>query len=147
MVLSLPWLERGSPFFRFVRSPHRTEYDLQEIADRLQGERTTARVFTRFEWSEYLIWSLGPDFPVFMDGRIEIFPDEVWDEYSAVTSGRADWQRILNKYQVNYLLIDAGPYHARLRPLVEDSPLWQRVHEAGDSTLYRRTSRPGAARR
>src|SRR5439155_11466269 len=68
VVLSLPWLERWSPFFRFVRSPHRTEYDLQEMADRLQSERRTARLFTRFEWSEYITWSLGPDFPVFMDG-------------------------------------------------------------------------------
>src|SRR4029079_13598077 len=34
VVLSLPWLERASPFF-LVRSPHRTEDDLQVLADRL----------------------------------------------------------------------------------------------------------------
>src|SRR5262249_6611035 len=143
-VLSLPWLERWSPFFRF-RSPHRIEYDLQEIADRLRRESPTGRVFTRFEWSEYITWSLGPDFTVFMDGRIEIFPDEVWEEYSDVTSGRSNWQEILAaprrkpEYRVDFLLIDAGPYHARLRPLVEKSPDWQRVDEAGDITLYRRS--------
>jgi hypothetical protein len=140
VLLSLPWLERGSPYFRLGRSVHRTEDDLQTIADRLQHERRTGRVFTRFEWSEYLTWSLGPDFSVFMDGRIEIFPDEVWSEYSAVTSGRADWQEILDKYKVDYLLIDAGPYHASLRPFVEGSKLWQRIDEAGDLTLYRRTA-------
>src|SRR5262249_53246715 len=60
-ILSLPWLERWSPFFSFGRSAHRTEDDLQQLANRLPGERTTARIFTRFEWSEYITWSLGPD--------------------------------------------------------------------------------------
>src|SRR5206468_1899895 len=40
------------------------------------------------------------------------------------------------------LLIDAGPYHARLRPLVEASRDWQRIDKAGDITLYRRTRSP-----
>ena len=35
------------------------------------------RIFTRFEWGEYLSWSLGPRYTVFMDGRIEIYPDDV----------------------------------------------------------------------
>jgi hypothetical protein len=137
MILSLPWLERWNPLLQYVRTTHRTEYDLQEIADRLRSEGS-GRVFTRFEWSEYLTWTLGPDFPVFMDGRIEIFPDKVWDEYSAITSGRADWQSILDKYDVPYLLIDASAYHGRLRPLVEESPRWQRLQQAGPITLYRR---------
>ena len=138
MVLSLPSLERWNPLLRYVRTTHRLEYDLDEIADRLRAEGP-GRVFARFEWSEYLTWRLGPDFPVFMDGRIEIFPDTVWDEYSAVTGGRADWQEILDSYHVRYLLIDASAYHGRLRPLVEESRRWQRLRQAGPVTLYRRT--------
>src|SRR5262249_3197083 len=111
-------------------------------ADRLKREGP-GRVFTRFEWSEYLTWALGPDFPVFMDGRIEIFPDQVWDKYSAVTAGRADWQEVLDGYGGKDLLIDAGEYPGRPRPLVEDSPgRWQRLAQAGSVTLYRRTGPP-----
>lgn len=137
MVLSLPWLERWNPLLQYVRTTHRTEDDLEEMADRMREEEP-GRVFTRFEWSEYLTWALGSDFPIFMDGRIEIFPDAVWREYSAVTSGAADWQQILDDYQVRYLLIDASGYHGRLRPLVEQSPRWQRLQQAGLVTLYRR---------
>jgi hypothetical protein len=138
MIISLPWLERWNPLLQYVRTTHRTEYDLQEVADRLKREGGPARVFTRFEWSEYLTWALPADFKVFMDGRIEIFPDNVWEEYVAVTSGRADWQQILDRYAVDYLIVDAGGYHSRLRPLVEESRYWQRVSEAGPATLYRR---------
>jgi len=77
-----------------------------------------------------------------MDRRIEIFPNKVWEKYSTVTGGGADWQRILDKYKVDYLLIDAGPYHAQLRPSVEKSDDWKRVDEAGDITLYRRVNSP-----
>jgi hypothetical protein len=138
MVLSLPALERWSPFFGRVRSAHRVEDDLQAMTDEMRQERGSGRVFSRFEWSEYVTWELGPEFTVFMDGRIEIFPDYVWGEYTAVTAGHADWQDILDKYRVDYLLIDAGPYHSRLRPLVEQSRRWQRVAESGDVILYRR---------
>jgi hypothetical protein len=137
LILSLPCLERWSPIFRYARSPHRTEYDLQKATDRLET-LGPGRVFTRFEWSEYLVWSLGPQFPIFMDGRIEIYPDSVWAEYLAVTSGQAGWQAILDKYKVEYLLIDTGPYHAGLRPLVEQSRTWQKVDAYGEVHLYRR---------
>src|SRR5262245_18268374 len=116
MVMCTPWFERWNPIHRFARSPHRVEYDLKEMADRMKEEATGGRVFTRFEWSEYIGWVLGPDYPIFMDGRIEIIPDPVWKEYSAVTSGAAEWQDILKQYNVEFLIIDAGPYHGRLRP-------------------------------
>ena len=63
---------------------HRTETDLQAIADRLGADGDGGRIFTRFAWGEYLGWSLAPRYTVFMDGRIEIIPDEVWRQYGAV---------------------------------------------------------------
>jgi hypothetical protein len=139
MILSLPSFERWSPF-GLIKSTHRLEDDLEQIAQRLKRESTGGRVFTRFEWSEYLTWALGPGFPVFMDGRIEIFPDEVWEDYSLITSGAPECRELLvKKYHVDYLLLDLGPYHARLAPVVENDPGWQQVGEpAGPVLLYRR---------
>ncbi len=149
MVLSLPWLEEVSPF-RFIRPTHRLESDLEKAARHIKTDAfptdgtnpTTTHVFTRFEWSEYLTWSLGEGFPVFMDGRIEIFPDDVWQEYTLVTSGGVGWDEVLRKYHVDYLLIDAGPYHGRLRPLVEKSPEWEALGEGiGPVQVYRRVKK------
>jgi hypothetical protein len=138
MVLSLPWLESVSPF-RLVRPMHRVEEDLEETTVQLRKLAAEGNIFTRLEWSEYLTWKLGPDFKVFMDGRIEIFPDEVWREYSAVTRGDAGWEQILDRHDVRFLLIDTGPYHGKLRPRVESSPaVWERVGEAGPVLLFRR---------
>jgi hypothetical protein len=137
-VLSVPWLESRNPMLWSVRGAgHRTEDDLETVAQRLAERDGTKRIFSRFEWGEYLSWSLSPHYKVFMDARIEIYPDDVWGQYSAITRGRADWHEILDRYQVDCLLLDAS-YHTELLPQVEKSLAWQRSFQAGDAVLFLR---------
>ena len=84
-----------------------------------------------------------------MDGRIEIYSDRVWDEYTALTRGRADWQDMLDNYGVDCLLLDtAGGYHADLLPLVERSPAWERAFNVDRVVVFlRRPTTPLAASR
>src|SRR5262249_17230635 len=108
VVLSLPGLAGYNPVLR-AQARHaspRVEADLQAVADHLSARLPTGRVFSRLEWGEYLAWSLAPQFRVFMDGRIEIYPDDVWAQYAAVTSGRANWEELLDRYQVDALVLD-----------------------------------------
>jgi hypothetical protein len=134
---ALALTDGGAPLLGTIRPTHRDETDLEAVAGTLP-DRTGGRVFSRFEWGEYLGWSLEPrGYTVFMDGRIEIFPDEVWNQYSAITRGRADWEEILDRYQVDTLLLDST-YHTDLLPQVERSPDWKRAGEAGKAVLYLR---------
>jgi hypothetical protein len=138
-VLSVPWLERYNPVFRMPGRGHRTETDLQAAADYIV-DHGGGRVFTRFAWGEYVGWSLAPYGTVFMDGRIEIFPDKVWAEYSAITRGRADWEDILAGYDVDWLLLDeSSGYHGQLLPFVRRSANWREVFRSGDAVLFCRS--------
>ena len=135
-VLALPWLENYNPVLVGFQRTHHPESDLQAAADALRARLPSGRIFSRFEWGEYLGWALTPDFTVFMDGRIEIYPDPVWDEYLAISRGRADWQQILDRYEVNCLVLDPGKgYHAFLLGLVEDSPIWGKPIFQSDSQV------------
>jgi hypothetical protein len=142
MVLSLPWLEAFNPVLSQPGRAHRTEDDLQAAADLLTAEGPGGRIFTRFAWGEYLGWALAPRGTVFMDGRIEIIPNEVWLDYTAVTRGRADWQDVLDRYGVDCLLLDASGYHHDLLPLVDRSPAWRQVCRHGDAVLFVRRDVP-----
>jgi hypothetical protein len=145
-VLSVPSLERFNPVFRIPGRGHRTETDLQAAVDQI-SQNDGGRVFTRFAWGEYAGWALAPYGTVFMDGRIEIFPDDVWTQYGAVTRGRADWEEILTGYEVEWLLLDsASGYHGQLLPLVRKSPNWREVFRGGDAVLFRREREKEAAR-
>jgi hypothetical protein len=135
-VLSLPWLERLNPVLALPGRAHRTEDDLQAVADHLGRDRPAGRVFTRLAWGEYLGWSLAPHYTVFMDGRIEIFPDPVWAQYAAVTRGRGDWEEILAGYDVDCLVLDADGYHRELLPQVRRSGAWKEVLQKGSAVLF-----------
>src|SRR2546428_553632 len=76
VALSVPAWKRYNPLDGTIRPAQRPEDALQAVCEQLAG-RDGGRIFSRFEWSEYLGWALTPRYTVFMDGRIEIFPDEV----------------------------------------------------------------------
>jgi hypothetical protein len=135
LALNIPGWTRFNPLADTVRPTHRPEDDLESLCHEL-AEHDGGRIFSRFEWSEYLGWALAPRYKIFMDGRIEIFPDEIWREYSALTRGRADWQELLDHYGVEYLVLDTTGYHAELLPQVERSPLWEPAYQAGDGVLF-----------
>jgi hypothetical protein len=139
MVVSVPALERLNPVFQYVRDPRRTESDLEAVAQWLPPEH--GRVFSRFAWNEFLGWRLYPRYQVFMDGRLEIYPADVWAEYEAITRGRADWEEVLDRYQVDYLILDTkSGYHSALLPQVQRSAKWE--HEpafaSGNVVVVRR---------
>jgi hypothetical protein len=144
VILSIPAFDAYNPVFGRLRAADRPEADIQSVLDRLDALPTTGRVFTRLEWGEYLDWAGRPRrLSPFMDGRIEIYPDDVWRHYHAVTDARADWQAILDGRGVDYLLLDDG-FHGELIPRVRASGRWTALARSGPATLYARTEPPAA---
>jgi hypothetical protein len=133
-VMCLPALSAYNPL---VRQEARTEGELALIADELRARDPGGRIFSRLEWGEYLSWSLAGRNRVFMDGRIEIIPDDIWEDYAAITCGHGEWQAILNRYQVDHLVLDRD-YHSEtgLLAAVERSRHWQPVAQHGPAVLY-----------
>lgn len=146
VVFCLPGLRDHNPLLRVARSGPLVEDDLEAVRTHLAGRSPSGRIFTRLEWGEYLGWAGAPRFTVFMDGRIEIYPDDVWDRYTAVTCGRDGWDVILDAYAVDYLVLDAG-YHDRtgLLERVARSPAWRPAFRSRDAILYIRRG-PGGAK-
>jgi hypothetical protein len=133
-IINIPGLESINPLALATgRTSHRLEYEL-ELAQRHIDENAEAgRIFTRFEWGEYWAWRAGPKFQVFMDARIEIIPDDVWQQYIDLTTGKDNWQQILDQYEVDYLVLDVE-YHGEngLLARVQQSPQWHKTYQVGD---------------
>lgn len=127
IVSSVPGLHGYNPLLA-GRSQQRIEHDLDVALAKVRELAPSARIFTRLEWGEYLGWAGSPRYLVFMDGRIEIYPDEVWREYATITTGQDGWQAILDRYQVDALVLDAD-YHRRtgLLSAMEQSTAWRQA--------------------
>jgi hypothetical protein len=124
VILGWPALQPLHPVL-LLKPGARPENDLAGAQQHLAEKLPQGRVFTRFEWAEYLGFVGRPHHLMFMDGRIEIFPDPVWNAYAAITTGQPDWERLLADYQVDALVLDAE-YHAAtgLLSRINASSLW-----------------------
>ena len=85
-------------------------------------------------WVEYS----APELPVFVDPRIEIFPDRIWEDYFVISSGRQGWEAILDRWGIDALILD--PHYADgLLLVIGDSSHWKLIEQDQDGSVYVRT--------
>ncbi|MBY0280354.1 hypothetical protein K2Z84_33900 [Candidatus Binatia bacterium] len=59
-----------------------------------------------FEWGAYAIAKLAPGSRVFIDGRFEaVYPPQVIDDYFAFMHGTGDWERLLDAYPTDVVVV------------------------------------------
>jgi hypothetical protein len=75
---------------------------------------------------------------VFFDPRNTIYPDSSFDDYARIYFGTPDWQRLLDKYQARYLVLNRKAESLKLLHAVEASKRWAFVLADGDAVLYSR---------
>ncbi|MBN1887918.1 MAG: hypothetical protein JW850_07995 [Thermoflexales bacterium] len=106
-------------------------------ANYLAGEiRPGTRLFNMPEWGGLLIWRLGPRARVFVDGRIEIYPMELWDDYVRIIQTVEGWQELLQAYQVDYLVL-SEERHGRLIQALAGSG-WSCVYKDALALVFAR---------
>jgi len=76
------------------------------------------RLFNSYNWGGYLLWEL-PEYPVFIDGRTDLYNDELINEWLQVMRGEPGWQEALDRWQVRLVLLEPGaPVVEQLAPNV-----------------------------
>jgi hypothetical protein len=81
-------------------------------------------MFNGYNWGGYLIWTLYPDYPVFVDGRTDLYDDPFLRNYLDVVLVRENWREDLARYGVRFILIERDSVLARF--LAEDGGWQQR---------------------
>jgi hypothetical protein len=90
--------------------------------DWIEGNRPPSNLFNAYNWGGYLLWNL-PEYPVFVDGRTDLYNDQLLEEYLRIVAGGTDALNLLHVHGVNVVLVEAG---SELSQLLEVSPDWQR---------------------
>ena len=89
-----------------------------EAAGFLAEQRPAGLIYNPYEWGGYLSWRLYPDYPIFVDGRTDLYSDDFFRDYLQLAGGAEGWLALLERYGVELVLTQP------------DSPLAARV--AGD---------------
>jgi hypothetical protein len=63
------------------------------------------RMFNAYNWGSYLVWAV-PSRPVFVDGRTDLYGDEILDEYIRVIYAQEGWRDILRKWDIRLVFVE-----------------------------------------
>jgi hypothetical protein len=71
----------------------------------IKEEKPPGRLFNSYNWGGYLLWAL-PEYPVFIDGRTDLFSDEVIEEWIQVMRVEEGWSGVLESYSVYLVFVE-----------------------------------------
>lgn len=104
-----------------------------EATDWLRFNCVSGHLFSSYGWGGYLELYL-PGHQVFLDGRTDLFGDELIREWSNTAKGLDGWRETLDHYQVTYVLLE--PDWALIRELEKSG--WRMYYQDERAVLYGR---------
>ena len=113
-----------------------THYPSHAIAYIQHEHLYRQHIYNSYNWGGYLIWK---DIPVYIDGRADVYMDAFIEEYLLAYQLRGEWRLPLEKYAVDYILVES---QASFVALLRESPEWHTVYEDDLAIIFTKHATP-----
>jgi hypothetical protein len=112
-------------------------------AEFLNSAQPAGPMFNSYNWGGYLMFAT-PQYPIFIDGRTDLYGDEFINRWFQTAIGADGWQELLDEYAINLVVVENGSGLAR--QLASDAA-WRLIYPTPDSNdeqavIYARESNP-----
>jgi len=134
--VSLPWFRSSIPVRGEYRSLITRDTPTESIGF-LMEEQPEGRVFNDMAFGSYMIWAAQPDYQVFTDPRIELFPQRVWNDYQAISRTEPGWEGKLDKYEVRTLVLNPDAQSALIEKVTQSKD-WQLIYQDQTALVFQR---------
>ena len=124
LVFSFSQLEYG-----LGMTEHKFSFPAAEF---LRKNPVPGKMFNFFDIGGFLDWQLYPQALTFIDGRT--YNQEVFMEHQVVTGAMAGWEKVLEKYGINYIVLksmDSSGMILPIVPVLANDPNWALVFSDG----------------
>ncbi len=74
----------------------------------IETEQYPGELFNSYNWGGYVLWRLYPNYLSFVDGRTDLFGDEILDQYFNLWLAEPGWEGELEKWDIGLVLVE--PY-------------------------------------
>ena len=128
LVAALPWVGPRRPIVSGMPPA-----PLVVAADRQLP--AGARVFVYQPWASWVEFA-SPEVRVFVDSRIEIFPESVWQEYQTAAAGGHDYRKVLDSWGVDAVMLPTDG--SSLVDALAEDPVWILTYEDERGLLFMR---------
>jgi hypothetical protein len=133
-IITLPWFKEQLPMPEAKaglisgETPiHATDFILETLPP--------GNIFHAMSFGSYLIWAAQPGYRVFVDGRIELYSQEIWGDYIEISNAVGDWEARLDGYGVHTLMLSRSE-QPHLVSAVLSSGRWELVFEDGAALIF-----------
>ncbi len=130
-VLTLPWFKAALPLPGAKAGVLSTIETPVDATAHLLEAQLPGPLFHDLAFGSYLIWAAYPEYQVFVDTRIELYPYELWEDYVAIINVTEGWDARLADYGVQTLMLSRLTQGALIEA-AKRSPRW--VQEYADET-------------
>lgn len=94
-------------------------------------------VYAPAEWVGYLTNRRAGNLRPMVNLHVHIIPEEVWATYLRILHGAADWEGLMDRYRINYVVTQKGRNDRLIRELAA-STHFARVYEDAQSAVFER---------
>jgi len=124
--------------YRASREQAKTEIEQFPAAatDFIQAQKLPPQIFNDYDWGGYIIWRLHPDYKVYMDGRADVYGDQILVSFFNAYDGKPGWSELLDRDGIQTVLIKPNVPLASLLRI--DSTHWTRVYEDQQAVIFTR---------
>ncbi|MGD1996487.1 MAG: hypothetical protein PVH62_06910 [Anaerolineae bacterium] len=105
----------------------------------IQENHPAGEMFNPYGWGGYLIWKLWPEYRVFVDGRTDLYGDELLQTHLDVEWARPGFEQTLASYNVNLILTPPGSV---LASQLECRGGWEQAYRDEGAAIYVRETVP-----
>lgn len=94
-----------------------------EAIDYLRHQPSLGNLLNSYNWGGYVIWELYPKYLSFVDGRTDLFNDEILEAYLAVWRAEPGWEDTIDRWDIRLVLLE--PYAPLVRVLQDSG--WEQL--------------------
>ena len=92
-------------------------------------------IFNSYNFGGYLIYKLWPAYPVFVDGRTDLYDDAFLRTYLATIAALPDWQAHLEANHIQLIVIEKN---SPLALALAQHPAWNTIFEDDQAVIFQR---------
>ncbi len=117
------------------QNAHEAENFPQSAVAFLRSGDYPQRIFVYYDWGGYAIWKLYPEHRVFVDGRADLYGDDLLRQFKTAVELRTGWRDVLDQWNVEVVLLP--PSCALAQALLLD-PNWHTAFADSKATVLLR---------
>jgi hypothetical protein len=109
-----------------------TQYFPARAVAFLQAHPPSGPIFNHYDWGGYLIWRLYPSTRVFIDGRADLYGEQLLDQFADTYQFKGAWRQTLQRWRIDTVLVPVG---SALATGLRSSPGWTVAYEDSQAVV------------